>query len=145
HATLSYYQRIHRRIALLDLALPKPVSNTDVLPISIRSQHLFESSWEFERHTVSDDGYVQGLFLTEQPTGPLAHFGFMNVRKFTIDASREECAIAVSDPCPLDLPVECEDIAFDGIRVTLTMTILLLLAHGHCPLAIRARHVKRLY
>ncbi|KAF8127711.1 hypothetical protein EV363DRAFT_1266801 [Boletus edulis] len=101
------------QLMCLSLALPKPVSNTDVLPISIRSQHLFGSSWEFEHYTVSDDGYVRGLLLTEK--GP-PYLGFSSVRKFTIDASREECAIAVSDPCPLDLPIQSEDIVLDGIR-----------------------------
>ncbi|KAF8135101.1 hypothetical protein EV363DRAFT_1429759 [Boletus edulis] len=113
HVTANGPAAEQSHMMCLDLALPKPVSNTDVLPISIRSQHLFESSWEFERYTVSDDGYARGLLLTERES---PYLGFSSVRKFTIDASREEHAIAISDPCPLDLPVESDDIAFDGTR-----------------------------
>ncbi|KAF8135096.1 hypothetical protein EV363DRAFT_1322475 [Boletus edulis] len=113
HVTANGPAAEQSHMMCLDLALPKPVSNTDVLPISIHSQHLFESSCEFEHHTVSDDGYARGLLFTEELP---PYLGFRNVRKFTIDASREECAIAISDPCPLDLPIESQDIRFDGIR-----------------------------
>ncbi|KAF8439965.1 hypothetical protein L210DRAFT_3645904 [Boletus edulis BED1] len=50
----------------LDFDLPKPVPNTDILPISIRSQQLLESNWDVERYTVPDEGYAGGLLLTEQ-------------------------------------------------------------------------------
>ncbi|KAG6373499.1 hypothetical protein JVT61DRAFT_6657 [Boletus reticuloceps] len=113
HVTANGPTAEQSHMMCLDLTLPKSVSNTDVLPISIRSQLLFESSWECERHTVFDDGYARGLLLTERGS---PYLGFNSVRKFTIDASREECAIAVSGSCPLDLPIQSEDIAFDGTR-----------------------------
>ncbi|KAF8554422.1 hypothetical protein OG21DRAFT_1095953 [Imleria badia] len=74
----------------LNLTLPQPVSTTDVLPISFRSQHLFESRWTSVVHTASDDGYVRGLLLTH-----LGHFCDIGERKFSIDASVEECTVAV--------------------------------------------------
>ncbi|KAF8442254.1 hypothetical protein L210DRAFT_3759737 [Boletus edulis BED1] len=106
----------HNQISCLDLTLPKPVSNADILPISVRSQHLFELTWTFERHTVSDDGYVRGLVFTEAKSPDL---GPNSVQKFTIDASGEECTMTISDPGLIHLPTGIEadyDIAFDGTR-----------------------------
>ncbi|KAF8135104.1 hypothetical protein EV363DRAFT_1582298 [Boletus edulis] len=102
----------HNQISCLDLTLPKPVSNTDILPISYRSQHLFESTCTFERHTVSDDGYVRGLIFTEAKSPDL---GPNSVQKFTIDASGEECTMTISDPCPIHLSTRM-GITFDGAR-----------------------------
>ncbi|KAG6373492.1 hypothetical protein JVT61DRAFT_6648 [Boletus reticuloceps] len=103
-----------KHMSCLDLTLLKPVSNTNVLPISVHTQHLFESTWTYERHLISDDGYGLGLLLTE--TWP--RFVDVNsARKFTIDASKEECSIAVGDACPIYLPVEMDfHVAFDGTR-----------------------------
>lgn len=97
-------------MSCLDLNLPKPVSTTEVLPISIRSQHLFESRWTLERYTASDDGYARGFLLVKPGSSGVS------ARKFSIDASGEECTIAVSDPCPVEWPEDRGDIAFDGTR-----------------------------
>ncbi|KAF8442307.1 hypothetical protein L210DRAFT_3204720 [Boletus edulis BED1] len=78
----------------LDLTLPKPVSSTDDLPISIHSQRLSEGIWAFDWYTADDDG----------------------VCKFTIDASREKCTMAFSDPCPLASPARWVGVIFDGTR-----------------------------
>ncbi|KAF8554427.1 hypothetical protein OG21DRAFT_1497072 [Imleria badia] len=99
----------HKDMSCLDLALPTPVSTTNVLPISIRSQHLFESRWTSVRYTASDDGYVRGMLLTN--SGP-PHFRATS--KFTIDASGEEFIVAVSDSCPVGW--DLDDVAFDGTR-----------------------------
>ncbi|KAF8554424.1 hypothetical protein OG21DRAFT_1095706 [Imleria badia] len=101
----------HRNMLCLDLTLPKPVSTTDVLEISVRSQHLFESGSTFVRYTASGDGYARGLLVTNQ--GPPS-FRDTSARKFSIDASGEECTIAISDSCPIDLPGISDDVAFDG-------------------------------
>ena len=103
----------HKHMSCLDLTLPKPVSATVVLPISVRSHTLFESRWSFKRYTASDDGHARGLLFTvsEPP-----HFSINGARKFTIDASGEGCTIAVSEPSPFDLPGRPDGIAFDGTR-----------------------------
>ncbi|KAF8554425.1 hypothetical protein OG21DRAFT_1095400 [Imleria badia] len=105
----------HKDMWCLDLTLPKPVSATDVLPISIRSQHLFESRWTSVRCTASDDGYVRGLLLTHQGPPP---YDYIADRKFSIDASGEECTAAISDSsqCPVNLPRSQHIVTFDGRR-----------------------------
>lgn len=105
------YSQEHHMLCL-DLTLPKPTSTTDVLPIFIRSQHLFESWWTCELYTASDDGYVRGLLLTTPVHPSLREVG---ARKFTIDASEEVCTVVVGDPCP-DVDISNNRVAFDGAR-----------------------------
>ncbi|KAF8442312.1 hypothetical protein L210DRAFT_3204892 [Boletus edulis BED1] len=111
NVTIPRTNREQKHMSCLDLTLPKPVSNTDdVLPISVHTQHLFGSTWTYEHHSISD-GYGLGLLLTE--TRP-SFVQINSARKFTIDASKEECTLAVGDPCPI--PVEYFHVAFDGTR-----------------------------
>ncbi|KAF8554421.1 hypothetical protein OG21DRAFT_1497068 [Imleria badia] len=100
-------------MSCLDLTLPGPISTNDVLLISIRSQHLLESACTSVWYTASDDGYIRGLLLTE--SGP-SIFLDTSVRKFSIDASKEECIMAVSDSCPHDWPEAPGNVVFDGAR-----------------------------
>ncbi|KAN0092722.1 hypothetical protein V8E55_003506 [Tylopilus felleus] len=114
------YSQEHHMLCL-DLTLPKPTSTTDVLPIFIRSQHLFESWWTCELYTASDDGYVRGLLLTTPVHPSLREVG---ARKFTIDASEEVCTVVVGDPCP-DVDISNNRVAFDGARGR-------ILCHRYC-------------
>ena len=93
----------------LDLTLPEPDTATDVLPMHIRTQLLFESCWSFELYTAFDDGHVRGLLLTGDRT-----LDATSARKFSIDASGEECIATFCDPFPINCPVNC--LAFDGFR-----------------------------
>ena len=98
----------HMHMSCLDLTLPQPASTLDVLPISIRSQHLFDSWWTTVRYTTSDNGYVRELLLTN-----LAPYSFViDVRKSSIDASGEECAIVITNSWPVDLVRESDAVAF---------------------------------
>lgn len=98
-------------MSCLDLTLPDPGSTTNILPISVHSQKLLESISSLEPYTACGDGYVRGLLLinSESPQRDVGH-----VRKFTIDASGEECIMKCSDPYPLYL--RTNDIIFDGMR-----------------------------
>lgn len=95
-----------------DLTLPKPCTTTDVLPLHIHTQLLFESSWRELQYAASDDGHVRGLLLS---SGEHSYpHRTPDVRKFSIDASGEEIIVTFSDLSPLDCP--SAGLVFDGIR-----------------------------
>lgn len=100
-----------KHMSCLNLTLPKPPSTADILPISVRSQRLFEYVWSAARYTASDDGYVRGLLLM---CSPAPQRRAVSACKFTIDARAEECTMTCGDPCPINLPGH--DVVFDGVR-----------------------------
>lgn len=102
----------HMQMSCLDLTLPQPSSTTDVLPVLTRSQNLLESEYSSELHSVSDNGHVRGLLLADSGPPDL----YVNrMRKFTIDASGEECTITVSDPFPFNFFGELDQVVFDDV------------------------------